>query len=83
MHISGRAYTVRRLTPQVAESIPTLTERVNGAAYIHQEVYHPKTLVAMNETGERVSAVAIHEEAGVVGHYALERPDLGRIAETG
>jgi hypothetical protein len=30
-----------------------------------------------------VSVVAIHEEAGVVGHYALERPDLGRFAETG
>ncbi len=83
MDISEKAYTVRRLTRQDAEAIPSITERVNGPAYIHQEVYHPKALIAMNETGERVSVVAIHEEAGVVGHYALERPDLGRFAETG
>jgi hypothetical protein len=83
MDISERAYTVRRLTPQDAEAIPRITERVNGPAYIHQEVYHPKALIAMNESGERLSVVAIHEEAGVVGHYALERPDLGRFAETG
>ncbi len=83
MDISESAYTVRRLTPQDAEAIPKITERVNGPTYLHQEVYDPKALIAMNETGERVSVVAIHEEAGVVGHYALERPDLGRFAETG
>jgi hypothetical protein len=57
------AYTVRRLLAEDAPKIPELTERVNGPGYIPTEVYHPDALLKMNETGVRVSVVALHEEA--------------------
>jgi len=75
-------YTVRRLTPIDAQAIPELTNRVNGPGYIHAEVYHPERLLRLNESGQLVSVVALHSE-GVVGHCALERPDLGPLAESG
>lgn len=83
MNVDPSNYSVRRLTPDDAAAIPAITRRVNGLGYIHSEVYHPDLLLQMNRTGERVSVVALHDVAGVVGHYALERPDLGRFAETG
>ena len=37
----------------------------------------------MNETGQLVSIVAIDQSGAVVGHLALERPELGPVAESG
>ncbi len=81
--ISAADYITRRLTPADALAIPELTNRVNGPGYIHAEVYHPQQLLNLNESGRLVSVVAVHKKDGVVGHSALERPDLGPIAETG
>jgi hypothetical protein len=76
-------YVVRRLQPEDAQFIPALTEQVNGPGYIHAELYHPNRLLTVNRTGEVVSAVAVHISDGIVGHLALERPDLGPVAEEG
>lgn len=81
--ISAADYSTRRLTPADALAIPELTNRVNGPGYIHAEVYHPRRLLELNETGRLVSVVALHRKDGVVGHSALERPNLEQIAETG
>ncbi len=81
--ISAADYFTRRLTPADALAIPELTNRVNGPGYIHAEVYHPQQLINLNKSGRLVSVVAVHKKDGVVGHSALERPDLGPIAETG
>ncbi|HEY2104289.1 MAG TPA: hypothetical protein VGH29_00800, partial [Candidatus Binataceae bacterium] len=81
--ISSTEYMTRRLTPEDALQIPELTRRVNGPGYIHAEVYHPEQLLKLNECGRLVSIVALHSQHGVVGHSALERPELGPIAETG
>ena len=76
-------YITRRLTPEDALQVPELATRVNGPGYIHAEVYHPEELLELNQTGRLVSVVALHGEHGLVGHSALERPDLGPIAEAG
>ncbi len=81
--ISSGDYQTRRLMPADALQIPELANIVNGPGYIHAEVYHPRQLLKLNECGKLVSVVAVHREHGVVGHSALERPDLGPIAETG
>lgn len=81
--LSAADYMTRRLTSEDAFQIPELTRRVNGPGYIHTEVYHPEQLLKLNESGHLVSIVALHTEHGVVGHSALERPQLGPIAETG
>jgi hypothetical protein len=56
---------------------------VYGDSYVHPEVYHPDQVNRLNQTGELVSAVALDAGGQVVGHYALERPGLGAIAEEG
>jgi hypothetical protein len=81
--VSATDYITRRLTPADALQIPELANLVNGPGYIHAEVYHPQKLLQLNKDGHLVSVVAVHREHGVVGHSALERPDLGPIAETG
>jgi N-acetylglutamate synthase-like GNAT family acetyltransferase len=77
-------YTVRRFRPEDAAGIAAVVRRVYGETYvIHQELYEPARIVELNQSGRLVSVVAVDEAGQVVGHYALERPDLGRIAETG
>jgi len=76
-------YEIRRLKPEDAQSIPELTERVNGPGYLHAELYHPDRLVRLNNSGELISTVAVHNDGAVVGHLALERPGLGPLAEAG
>jgi hypothetical protein len=56
---------------------------VYGESYIHPEMYQPDRIARMNETGQLVSFVAVDSAGTVVGHYALERPDLGPVAEEG
>lgn len=76
-------YAVRRITAADALQIPELTLRVNGPSYVHAEVYHPDRLMRLNATGHQVSVVALDEQGKVVGHAALERPDLGTVGEMG
>jgi hypothetical protein len=76
-------YRVRRLTPADAPGVRALAQRVYGSTYFHDEVYDPDKLLRMNESGHLITAVAIDPADHVVGHYALERPDLGLIPETG
>jgi hypothetical protein len=76
-------YTVRRLRPEDAFAVVACVRRIYGDSYVHSEVYHPEQINRLNETGELVSVVALDAGGQVVGHYALERPGLGIIAEEG
>ncbi|MGQ0804745.1 MAG: GNAT family N-acetyltransferase [Actinomycetota bacterium] len=57
--------------------------RVYGNTYMHEACYYPDRLVALNEAGELASIVAVDASGDVVGHYALERPGLTKVAERG
>src|SRR5262245_37549883 len=76
-------YAVRRFEPGDAEGVRALVERIYGDSYLHAELYHPEQLVRVQQTGQQVSIVTVHPADGVVGHYAIERFDLGIIAESG
>src|SRR5438309_1926458 len=78
-------YTVRRLRPEDAEGVVDCVRGVYGDSYlIHTELYHPEQIVKLNEVGSLVSVVARDGDGRVVGHYALERPDLqSAVAESG
>jgi hypothetical protein len=56
---------------------------VYGDSYLHREIYDPEQFLRMARAGQVVSAVALDSAGQVVGHYAIERPDLGRIGEMG
>jgi hypothetical protein len=81
--VTIEGYTIRRLRPEDAAGVRDCVMRVYGDSYLHREMYEPDELIRMNETGQRVSVVALDAVGKVVGHYALERDDLGPIAEEG
>jgi hypothetical protein len=60
-----------------------LVQKVYGDSYLHQELYRAERITELNQLGKLVSVVALSADSGVVGHYALERPELGQIAEEG
>ncbi|MFO0898815.1 MAG: hypothetical protein U0836_15435 [Pirellulales bacterium] len=76
-------YTIRRLCPADAQGVADCVREIYGATYVHPELYRPEEIVRLNETLELVSVVALDALGQVVGHYALERPELGPLAETG
>src|SRR5262249_60364370 len=85
METGNPKYTVRRLQTQDAEGVVNCVRGVYGDSYlIHTELYHPEQIVKLNEVGSLVSVVARDGDGDVVGHYALERPDLqSAVAESG
>jgi anti-sigma regulatory factor (Ser/Thr protein kinase) len=76
-------YVVRRFEPADAPGVSRCIYRVYGNTYIHDSCYYPDRLVALNHTGELASVVTATLDGEVVGHYALERPGLTRVAERG
>lgn len=76
-------YEVRLFQPDDALGVCRVVYRNYGNTYFHEACYFPERMVAMNETGELASVVAVAADGEVVGHYALERPNLTRVAERG
>jgi hypothetical protein len=76
METTRTEYLVRRLCAGDAQGVAACVRRVYGDSYIiHTELYHPEQIVALNESGQLVSVVALDSANEIVGHYALERPD--------
>ena len=78
-----QTYTIRRLRPEEAIQVSQCVYRAYGYSYGNQDLYYPDRIAHLNETGQWVSIVAVDEAGQVVGHLALERPDLGPVAESG
>jgi len=76
-------YTVRSFQPDDAIGVSRCIYRVYGNTYMHEACYFPERMVQLNETGELASVVAVDASGAVVGHYALERPGLTKVAERG
>lgn len=54
-----------------------------GRSYPNPDLYVPERIDLLNREGRLHSIVCESPEGDVVGHYALERPDLGPIGEAG
>jgi hypothetical protein len=78
-----QTYTIRLLRPEEAIQVSQCIYRAWGYSYPNDDLYYPDRIAHLNAAGELVSVVAVAEAGDVVGHFALERPDLGPIAETG
>ncbi|MET0503590.1 MAG: hypothetical protein ABW172_18880 [Candidatus Binatia bacterium] len=74
-------YTIRRFCCDDAAGVTRLVETVYGDTYYPRELYTPEQVVHLNETEKLVSVVTLNSVGQVIGHYALERPDLGAVAE--
>ena len=76
-------YEVTLFRPEHAIGVSRCVYRVYGNTYMHEDCYYPERLVQLNQTGELVSVVSLDQQGEVVGHYALERPRMTRVAERG
>jgi len=74
-------YTVRRFCSDDAAGVTRLVEGVYGDTYYPRQLYNPDEIVHLNVAEKLVSVVALASAGEVIGHYALERPDLGAVAE--
>lgn len=78
-----QVYVIRRFKPEDAVGVARCVYESYGYTYGNEDLYYPDRIVHLNGTGQLVSLVAIDQSGAVVGHLALERPDLGQIAESG
>jgi hypothetical protein len=76
-------YTIRLLCPDEALQVAQCIYRAWGYSYPNDDLYYPERIAHLNATGALVSIVAVDAAGEVVGHVALERPELGPIAESG
>ena len=74
-------YSIRRFCTDDAAGVTRLVEGVYGDTYYPRDLYNPDEIVHLNEAEKLVSVVALDSAGQVIGHYALERPDLGPVAE--
>jgi hypothetical protein len=78
------AYTIRRFQPGDEAGLCACVCCCYGDAYVvHKELYHPEQIARLNASCRLVSIVAVEATGDIVGHYAIERPELGPIGETG
>jgi phenylacetate-coenzyme A ligase PaaK-like adenylate-forming protein/anti-sigma regulatory factor (Ser/Thr protein kinase) len=76
-------YEIRRLRVEEAISVAQCVYRAYGYTYPNEDLYYPERIAGLNATGDIVSGVAVTDGGEVVGHYALERTDRTRVAESG
>jgi N-acetylglutamate synthase-like GNAT family acetyltransferase/anti-sigma regulatory factor (Ser/Thr protein kinase) len=79
---TASAIEVRTATPQDAEAIAQLLYENYHLSYVHADFYRPRYLMAALDSGELLSAVAVHE-GRVIGHHALMPLAGVPSAETG
>jgi anti-sigma regulatory factor (Ser/Thr protein kinase)/predicted N-acetyltransferase YhbS len=76
-------YTYRLMEPADAVEVARCVYKTYGYTYPGEHVYYPERVLAMNQTGEMVSAVATTETGEVIGHCALSGQPGDRAMEVG
>jgi predicted N-acetyltransferase YhbS len=70
-------FTIRRFCSDDAAGVTRLVKGVYGDTYYPRDLYSPDEIVQLNEAEKLISVVALDSAGQVIGHYALERSDLG------
>ena len=79
--ITLNGYTLRRFIPADAPAMVRLVRAIYGDSYYPTDLYDPEKIIHLNQVGKLVSIVALDSAGQLVGHYALERPELSPVAE--
>jgi len=75
---------IRYFTQSDAIKVSRIIYRAYGYTYPNEDMYYPEKILDLNKSGELISVVAYDKKTDeVVGHYALERPGLGTVVESG
>lgn len=76
-------YRVRDCTEEDGLAIARRIYEAYGRSYPNPDLYVPERIARLNREGRLHSIVCESPGGEVVGHYALERPDLGAVGEAG
>ena len=78
-----QSYVIRRFEPEDAVGVSQCVYQSYGYTYANTDLYYPARIAHLNEIGQLVSVAGVDEAGEVAGHLALQRPDLGAVAESG
>ena len=82
--VSADDIEIRRFEKRWAIEISQIIYKAYGYSYPNEDLYFPERIVSLNDSGQLVSVVAYDTKRDrIAGHYALEREDLGPVAEIG
>lgn len=76
-------YRVRPYRPDDGLEIARRIYEAYGRSYPNPDLYMPERIERLNREGRLHSIVCESTAGEIVGHYALERPDLGPTGEAG
>ena len=76
-------YRIRDYRPGDGLAIAQRIYEAYGRSYPNPDLYVPERIDRLNAEGRIHSIVCESAPGEIVGHYALERPDLGPIGEAG
>lgn len=76
-------YRIRDYEPGDGLEVARRIYEAYGRSYPNPDLYVPERIDLLNQSGRLHSIVCESPEGDIVGHYALERPDLGPIGEAG
>lgn len=77
-------FQIRLMRPEEAIQVARCVYRSYGYTYFYPAIYYPDRMVALNESGHVISAVAIAEDGDVAGHCSMFRSDArSPVAEIG
>lgn len=62
---------LRLLRPQEALEVSRLIHDAYGYSYPYEHIYFPERVMALNESGELISALALTASGQIIGHAAL------------
>ena len=84
VEVSAEDIEIKRFEPQWAIEISQIIYKAYGYSYPNEDLYFPDKIISLNESGQLISVVAHDTKRNkIAGHYALEREDLGSVAEIG
>lgn len=76
-------YRIRDYQPGDGLEVARRIYEAYGRSYPNPDLYIPERIDLLNQSGRLHSIVCESPAGEIVGHYALERPDLGPIGEAG
>ena len=77
------AYRTRLFRPGDGLGVAERIYEAYGHSYPNPDLYYPDRVEALNRCGKLRSILCETSDGELVGHYALERPELGPIGEAG
>ena len=76
-------YRIRDYIPEDGLEVARRIYEAYGRSYANPDLYIPARIEQLNRDGRLHSIVCESPGGDIVGHYALERPDLGPTGEAG